>query len=87
MKQKCKILIKSLKSLNVQLVKCTFTHCVWIEDDITRFTDVTTGQVLKGYRNPCKLKLVEYGLNDTYTLKKLFIRVCGSGLISQSRIL
>lgn len=62
-----------LKSLNVQLVKCARSHD-WrvslLEDDITQFTDVTTGQVLKGYRNPCKLKLVEYGLNDTYAHEK-----------------
>jgi hypothetical protein len=62
-----------LKPLNVQLVKCARSYdwrVAMLEDNINNFTDTITGQVLKGYRNPCKLKLIEYGLNDTYAHEK-----------------
>jgi hypothetical protein len=62
-----------LKPLNVQLVKCSRSYdwrVSMLEDNINNFTDVITGQVLKGYRNPCKLKLIEYGLNDKYAHEK-----------------
>jgi len=61
-----------LEPLNVKLHKCSRKYD-WrlsiINDDLSNFRD-DKGQVIAGYRNPVKNKLIEYGLADCYAHEK-----------------
>lgn len=61
-----------LRPLNVQLVKCARSYD-WrfsmLVDDVSSSRDAS-GRMTSGYRNPCKLKLIEYGLDNKYAYNK-----------------
>jgi hypothetical protein len=61
-----------LRPLNVQLVKCARSYD-WrfsmLVDDVSSSRDAS-GRMTSGYRNPCKLKLIEYGLDNKYAHNK-----------------